>query len=186
MVYEGVESCEQRVVALDVESVDEILLGALSPVSDRAGEATSLVGRIEGAPTGVARILAWLAEPCGAEGFRDALDVHRVGPEVAGEAPDAAAGLGGDETEQGRLRGGQLEVGEIGLPCPPPRPVCHAEKEPDTVGGHLGVLRWSTRSPCSARRLPGGHATRLVAQASTTTSGASPVGSLAWSGWRRR
>ena len=151
MVYEGLESREQRVVALGVESIDEILLGALSPVSDRAGEATSLVGRIEGAPTGDAGILAWLAEARGAEGFRDALDVHRVGLEVAGEAADAAAGLGGDATEHGRLRRGEVEVGEIGLPRPPPCPVCHAEKEPDTVGGHLALVRWRTRSPYSAR-----------------------------------
>ena len=104
MVYEGLESREQRVVALGVESIDEILLGALSPVSDRAGEAA-----------------------------------------------DAAAGLGGDATEHGRLRRGEVEVGEIGLPRPPPCPVCHAEKEPDTVGGHLALVRWRTRSPYSAR-----------------------------------
>jgi len=140
VVYEGVESREQRVVALGVESIDEILLGALSPVSDCAGEVTSLFGRIEGAPTGVAGILAWLAEACAEEGFRDALDVHRVGPEVAGEAPDAAAGMGGDATEQGRLRRGEVEVGELGLPRPPPCPVRHAEKEPDTVRGHLALL----------------------------------------------
>ncbi len=150
MVYEGVESREQRVVALGVESIDEILLGTRCSVRDCAGKVTSLFGRIEGAATGVAGILAWLAEARGAEGFRDALDVHRVGPEVAGEAADAAAGLGGDETEHGRLRRGEVEVGELGLPRPPPCPVRHAEEEPDTVGGQLALLRWRIRSPSSA------------------------------------
>lgn len=78
------------------------------------------------------------AESCGAEDLGNALDVHRVGPEIACELPDSLAGLGCNEAEQCSLRCGELQVGKLGLPGSTVCPMRHAEKEPETLWGHLG------------------------------------------------
>lgn len=104
------------------------------------------------------------------------MDVHRVGSERTGQLTHALAGLGSDEPEQRCLRRGEIEVGEIGLPRPAACPVRHAEKETETPRCHVGASGEWNALPGSRWRPQGAHSTRLVAQASTATSGASGSG----------
>lgn len=48
VVYESLETGEERVVTLLAECIDEIHFGAFSPVGDRGGKVASFVGRVQG------------------------------------------------------------------------------------------------------------------------------------------
>jgi hypothetical protein len=67
------------------------------------------------------------------EEVRDALDVHRVRSEPAGELSHAAARFVGDETQDRSLRRGQPDVGEGCLPAPASRAVGETEEEPNAA-----------------------------------------------------
>lgn len=137
-VDECSETCEQHGVALFPESLGEGFFGAHGLASDHGGDLSSPLGRMQGPAPGVTWVVAQLAESCGAEDLGNALDVHRVGPEIACELPDSLAGLGSDEPEQCSLRCGELQVGKLGLPGSTACPMRHAEKEPETQWGHVG------------------------------------------------
>ncbi len=171
MVDEGSEAFEQRVVATVAESIDELQLGAIDPVGDSAGEVVSLVGRILGPAARVAGVAASLAETCADEGLCDALGVHGVGAELAGEPPDALAGLGGEESQQRCLWRGDGEVGELGFPDAATRPVRNAEKKAQTRRRHVDAGGASDAVAGSGWWSGAAHGARLVAQANTSMSG---------------
>lgn len=121
----------------------EAPLGVVCPAGHFTGKSPATAGRVQGTSPCVSGVPPGLAKARRGQSLCNALNVHRISPEIASEVPHAAARSSGDQAKQCCLWSRQPKITEVCLPRTPSCPVGGTQEKPDALWGRLAVReRW--------------------------------------------